>query len=156
MAPIPIYARFLMRKLVTLVGLLLVSVALLVPTTAAAEDRCPQSPDFSGPCPVLHFAPNYKVFKRTVQVKVKTSIEARIAVSGLLPGLGESLGTRKTIPAGKFVTFNLTIPLTLNNHLHRLSPHESLPVKFIARVNHVTGNVSTARMIVRIPGREGT
>ncbi len=145
-----------MRKLVTLVGLLLVSAALLVPTAAAAEDMCPQSPDFSGPCPVLHFAPNYKVFEHTVQVKVKTSIEARIAVSGLLPGLGESLGTRKTIPAGKFVTFNLTIPLTLENHLHRLSPHESLPVKFVARVNHVTGNVSTDRMIVRIPGREGT
>jgi hypothetical protein len=156
MARIPIYARLLMRKLVTLVALALVSAGLLVPTTAGAEDKCPQSPDFSGPCPVLRFAPNYKVFKRTVQVKVKTSIEARIAVSGLLPGLGESLGTRKTIPAGKFVTFNLTIPLTLDNHLHRLSPHESLPVKFVARVNHVTGNVSTARMIVRIPGREGT
>jgi hypothetical protein len=156
MARIPIYARLLMRKLVTLVALLLVSAGLLVPTTAGAEDKCPQSPDFSGPCPVLRFAPNYKVFKRTVQVKVKTSIETRIAVSGLLPGLGESLGTRKTIPAGKFVTFNLTIPLALDNHLHRLSPHESLPVKFVARVNHVTGNVSTARMIVRIPGREGT
>jgi hypothetical protein len=145
-----------MRKLVALVALALVSAGLLVPTAAAAEDRCPQSPDFSGPCPVLHFAPNYKVFKRTVQVKVKTSMEARIAVSGLLPGLGESLGARKTIPAGQFVTFNLTIPLTLDNHLHRVSPHESMPVKFTARVNHVTGNVSTDRMIVRIPGREGT
>jgi hypothetical protein len=145
-----------MRKLLALAGLLLVSGCLLVPTAAGAEDRCPQSPDFSGPCPVLHFAPTYKVTKRTVQVKVKTSIEARIAVSGLLPGLGESLGTRKTIPAGKFVPFTLTIPPTLNNHLHRLSPHESLPVKFVARVNHVTGNVSTARLIVRIPGREGT
>jgi hypothetical protein len=145
-----------MRKLLALAGLLLVSACLLLPTAAGAEDRCPQSPDFSGPCPVLHFAPTYKVTKGTVQVKVKTSIEARIAVSGLLPGLGESLGTRKTIPAGKFVPFTLTIPLTLNNHLHRLSPHESLPVKFVARVNHVTGNVSTARLIVRIPGREGT
>jgi hypothetical protein len=145
-----------MRKLVLLLCLLLLSAGVLVPAAAAAEDKCPQSPDFSGPCPVLHFAPTYKVFKRTVQVKVKTSLEARIAVSGLLPGLGESLGTRKTIPAGKFVTFTLTIPLTLNNHLHRLSPHESLPVKFIARVNHVTGNVSTARLTVRMPGREGT
>ena len=145
-----------MRKSLALAALLLVSALLLVPTAAAAEDQCPQSPDFSGPCPVLHFAPTYKVFKRTVQVKVKTSIEARIAVSGLLPGLGESLGTRKTIPAGKFVTFNLTIPPALDNHLHRLSPHETLPVKFVARVNHVTGNVSTARMIVRMPGRQGT
>jgi len=145
-----------MRKLLALAAPLLLSAALLVPTAAAAEDNCPQSPDFSGPCPVLHFAPSYKVFKRTVQVKVKSSLEARVAVSGLLPGLGESLGTRKTIPAGKFVTFNLTIPLTLNNHLHRLSPHETLPVKFVARVNHVTGNVSTDRMIVRLPGRQGT
>ena len=145
-----------MRKLLALAAPLLLSAALLVPTAAAAEDQCPQSPDFSGPCPVLHFAPSYKVFKRTVQVKVKSSLEARVAVSGLLPGLGESLGTRKTIPAGKFVTFNLTIPLTLNNHLHRLSPHETLPVKFVARVNHVTGNVSTDRMIVRLPGRQGT
>jgi hypothetical protein len=145
-----------MSKPMTLVVLLLVSAGLLAPTGAGAEDRCPQSPDFSGPCPVLHFAPTYKVFKRTVQVKVKTSIEARVAVSGLLPGLGESLGTRKTIPAGKFATFTLAIPLTLNNHLHRLSPHESLPVRFVARVNHVTGNVSTARLVVRIPGREGT
>jgi hypothetical protein len=151
----PIYARLLMSKPMTFVVLLLVSAGLLVPTTAGAEDKCPQSPDFSGPCPVLHFAPTYKVTKRFVQVKVKTSIEARIAVSGLLPGLGESLGTRKTIPAGKFVTFTVAIPLTLNNHLHRLSPHETLPVKFVARVNHVTGNVSTARLIVRMPGREG-
>lgn len=145
-----------MRKSLTLAALLLVSAGLLVPTAGAAEDKCPQSPDFSGPCPILHFAPTFKVFKRTVQVKVKTSIEARIAVSGLLPGLGESLATRKTIPAGKFVTFNLTIPLTLNNHLHRLSTHETLPVKFVARVNHVTGNVSTARLIIRMPGRQGT
>jgi hypothetical protein len=153
---IRIYARLLMRKLVPLVALLLVSAGLLVPSAAAAEDRCPQSQDFSGPCPVLHFAPTYNVFMRTVQVHVKTSIEARIAVSGLLPGLGESLGTRKTVPAGHYVTLNLTIPLTLENHLHRLSPHESLSVKFVARVNHVTGNVSSARMIVRMPGREGT
>jgi hypothetical protein len=145
-----------MRKSFALAALLLVSALAPVPTAAAAEDQCPQSPDFSGPCPVLHFAPTYKVFKRTVQVKVKTSLEARVAVSGLLPGLGESLGTRKTIPAGKFVTFNLAIPLTLDNHLHRLSPHETLPVKFVARVNHVTGNVSTDRMIVRMPGRQGT
>ena len=144
-----------MRKLVLLLCLALLAAGVLVPT-AAAEDKCPQSPDFSGPCPVLHFAPTYKVFKRAIQVKVKTSLEARIAVSGLLPGLGESLGTRKTIPPGKFVTFTLTIPLTLNNHLHRLSPHETLPVKFAARVNHVTGNVSTARLTVRMPGREGT
>jgi hypothetical protein len=144
-----------MRKSFALAALLLVS-ALLPASAAAAEDQCPQSPDFSGPCPVLHFAPTYKVFKRTVQVKVKTSLEARVAVSGLLPGLGESLGTRKTIPAGKFVTFNLSIPLALDNHLHRLSPHETLPVKFVARVNHVTGNVSTDRMIVRMPGRQGT
>jgi hypothetical protein len=116
----------------------------------------PAEPRLLRTLPGPPLAPNYKVFKRTVQVKVKTSIEARIAVSGLLPGLGESLGTRKTIPAGQFVTFSLTIPLTLDNHLHRLSPHESLPVKFTARVNHVTGNVSTARMIARIPGREGT
>jgi hypothetical protein len=145
-----------MRKSLALAALLLVSALLPVPTAAAAEDQCPQSPDFSGPCPVLHFAPTYKVFKRTVQVKVKTSIEARVAVSGLLPGLGESLGTRKTIPAGNFIIFNLTIPLALDNHLHRLSPHETLPVKFVARVNHVTGNVSTDRMIVRMPGRQGT
>jgi hypothetical protein len=145
-----------MRKSFALAALLLVSALLLVPTAEAAEDQCQQSPDFSGPCPVLHFAPSYKVFKRTVQVKLKTTIEARVAVSGLLPGLGESLGTRKTIPAGKFVTFNLTIPLTLDNHLHRLSPHETLPVKFVARVNHVTGNVSTDRLIVRMPGRQGT
>lgn len=145
-----------MRKLVLLIGLSLLAAGLLVPTTAAAEDKCPQSPDFSGPCPVLHFAPHYKVTKRAVLVKVKTSIEARIAVSGLLPGLGESLGTRKTIPAGNFVTFNLTIPRPLDNHLRRLSPHETLPVKFIARVNHVTGNVSTARLTVRMPGRQGT
>ncbi len=145
-----------MRKLVALIGLSLLAAGLLLPSAAGAEDKCPQSPDFSGPCPVLHFAPTYKVNRKTVQVKVKTSIEARVAVSGLLPGLGESLGTRKTIPAGEFVTFTMTIPLTLDNHLHRLSPHETLPVKFVARVNHVTGNVSTARLTVKMPGREGT
>lgn len=139
-----------------LLGTLLVSAVLVLPTAAAAEDQCPQNPDFSGPCPVLHFAPTYKVFKRTVQVAVRTSIEARVAVSGLLPGLGESLGARKTIPAGNFVTFNLTIPRALDNHLHRIGPHETLPVRFVARVNHVTGNVSTARMIVLMPGRKGT
>jgi hypothetical protein len=142
-----------MRKAAAFVALLLVLCSLSVGTGAAAEDRCPQSPDFSGPCPVLHFAPSYKVTKRFVQVKVKTNIEARVAVTGLLPGLGESLGTRKTIPAGQFVPFNLEIPRTLNSHLHRVGPREFLKVPFVARVNHVTGNVSTDRLTVRIPGR---
>jgi hypothetical protein len=144
-----------MRKTAALATLLLVLYGLATAAGAAAEDRCPQSPDFSGPCPKIQFSPHYKVTKRFIQLKVKTSIEARIAVSGDLPGLGESPGLRKTIPAGKFVPFNLEIPLVLNNHLHRIGPDEFLPVKFIARVNHVTGNVSTDRLTVRIPGRFG-
>jgi hypothetical protein len=144
-----------MRKTAALAALLLVLCGLVAAPGATAEDRCPQSPDFSGPCPKIQFSPHYKVTKRFIQLKVKTSIGARIAVSGQLPGLGESPGLRKTIPAGKFVPFNLAIPLVLNNHLHRIGPKEFLPVKFIARVNHVTGNVSTDRLVVRIPGRFG-
>jgi hypothetical protein len=143
-----------MRKASAFVAFLLVSLGLLV-GTGAAEDRCPQSPDFSGPCPRLEFSPNYKVTKKFIELKVKTSIKARVAVTGELPGLGESPGLRKTIPAGKFVAFDLAIPLVLNNHLHRIGPKEFLPVRFVARVNHVTGNVSAARLNVRLPGRAG-
>jgi len=145
-----------MRKASAFVALLLVSCGLLAGTGAAAEDRCPQSPDFSGPCPRLQFSPHYTVTKRFIEVKVKTTIKARVAVSGQLPGLGESPGLRKTIPAGKFVKFDLGIPLVLNNHLHRIGPKEFLNVPFVARVNHVTGNVSTAHLTVRIPGRFGS
>jgi hypothetical protein len=144
-----------MRKTAALAALLLVLCGLMAATGATAEDRCPQSPDFSGPCPKIQFSPNYKITKRFIQLQVKTSIKARIAVSGDLPGLGETPGLRKTIPAGRFVTFNLAIPLVLENHLHRIGPKESLPVRFVARVNHVTGNVSTDRLLVRIPGRFG-
>jgi hypothetical protein len=119
----------------------------------AVQDGCPQSPDFEGPCPVLHFAPHYKVTDQAVRVRVKTSIGARIAVSGVLPGLGTSLGTRKTIAAGAFVPFDLAIPPALNERLHRLGPGRSLRVRLVARVNHVTGNVSTDRLVVHIPGR---
>lgn len=144
-----------MRKATAFVALSLVSFGLPAGTGVAAEDRCPQSPDFAGPCPVLHFSPSYKVTKRFVEVKVKTTIKARVAVTGELPGLGESLGLRKTIPAGKFVKFDLEIPRVLDNHLHRIGPREFLKVPFVARVNHVTGNVSTDRLTVRMPGRFG-
>jgi hypothetical protein len=142
-----------MRKTAYLAALLLVLCGLTAAGSATAADGCPESPDFSGPCPKLQFSPNYKVTKRFIQLKVKTTIGARIAVSGQLPGLGESPGLRKTITAGKFVPFNLEIPLVLNNHLHRIGPHEFLKVPLVARVNHVTGNISTAHLTVRIPGR---
>jgi hypothetical protein len=142
------------RKLPGLAVLVVVLGSPLFATSAAAaHDGCPQSDDFEGPCPVLHFAPHYKVTDRAVQVKVKTSIGARIAVSGVLPGLGTSMGTRQTIAAGKFVPFRLAIPPALNERLHRLGPSRSLRVQLVARVNHVTGNVSTARLVVHIPGR---
>jgi len=141
-------------KLSGLAALAFIVGGLLFTTSAvAAQDGCPESPDFEGPCPVLHFAPDYKVTDHAVQVKVKTSIGARIAVSGVLPGLGTSMGTRKTIVAGRFVPFELVIPPALNERLHRLGPGRSLRVRLVARVNHVTGNVSTDRLVVRIPGR---
>ncbi|OJU85855.1 MAG: hypothetical protein BGO11_17750 [Solirubrobacterales bacterium 70-9] len=117
------------------------------------QDGCPQGAEYHGACPVLHFAPGYTVGNGSVQVQVKSSLGARVAVTGVLPGLGTSLGTRKTIAAGKLTTFNLAIPPALGAQLRKLDSHKSLRVPLVARVNRVTGNVSTDRMTVRIPGR---
>ena len=117
------------------------------------QDRCPESRDFHGACPVLHFAPRYKVGARTISVKVRSSVRARVAVSGLLPQLGASTGLRKTIPGGKWTAFNLSITPVMHQMLNRLSPRKTLEVPFVARVNHVPGNVSTDHLTVRIPGR---
>ena len=117
------------------------------------QDGCPQSADFHSACPVLHFSPGYKVGNRTIGVKVRSSVKARVAVSGLLPQLGASTGARKTIPARKPTTFRLAITPVLNEILHRLDSSKTLRVPFVARVNHVPGNVSTDRLTVRVPGR---
>lgn len=117
------------------------------------QDGCPQSADYHGACPVLHFAPGYTVGSDAVRVRVKSSLQARVAVTGVLPGLGTSLGTRKTIAPGKYSTFSLAIPPALAAKLNRVDSHRSLSVRLVARVNHVVGNVSTDRMKVRLPGR---
>jgi len=117
------------------------------------QDGCPQGAEYHGACPTLHFAPAYTVGAGSVQVQVKSSAGARVAVTGKLPGLGTSLGTRKTIPAGRYTTFSLAIPPALGAQLRHLDSRKSLRVPLVARVNHVTGNVSTDRLTVRIPGR---
>lgn len=117
------------------------------------QDGCPQSADFHAACPTIHFAPHYKVSSGAVQVRVKSSVKARIAVSGVLPGLGTSLGTRKMIAAKKFSTFKLEIPPALDSQLRHLDSSKSLRVPLVARVNHVPGNVSTDRLTALLPGR---
>lgn len=117
------------------------------------QDGCPQSADFHGACPVLRFSPGYKIGDRTIRVTVRSSVRARVAVSGLLPQLGASTGARKTIPARKPTPFRLAITPVLHGILNRLDSSKTLKVPFIARVNHVPGNVSTDRLTVRIPGR---
>jgi hypothetical protein len=118
-----------------------------------SQDGCPQSADFHSACPVLHFAPRYEVGDRAIRVKVRSSLRARVAVSGLLPQLGASTGARKTIPAKKLTTFRLLITPVLNEMLHKLDSSKTLRIPFVARVNHVPGNVSTDRLTVRVPGR---
>jgi len=120
------------------------------------QDGCPQSADYHGACPILHFAPAYTVGSGAVQVQVKSSAKARVAVTGVLPGLGTSLGARKTIAPGKFSTFSLAIPPALASRLGRIDSGRSLPVRLVARVNHVVGNVSTDRLKVRLPGRRSS
>jgi hypothetical protein len=117
------------------------------------QDGCPQSADYHGACPILRFAPGYTVGDSAVQVRVKSSARARVAVTGVLPGLGTSLGARKTIAPGKLSTFSLTIPPALAAKLGRMDSARSLPLHLVARVNHVVGNVSTDRLTVRLPGR---
>lgn len=117
------------------------------------QDGCPQSRDFHGPCPVLHFAPGYEVGPRAIRVRVRSSVRARVAVSGLLPQLGASMGARKTIPAHRLTTFRLAITPVLREMLQRLDSSRTLRIPFLARVNHVPGNVSTDRLTVRVPGR---
>jgi hypothetical protein len=119
----------------------------------ATRDLCPQSEDFSGPCPVLHISPNYQVTQKAILVKVSSSLEARVAVDALRPELGASSTERKTIPARTPTTFRLEIGNVLNGLLQRIPPRKTLPVKIIARVNHVTGNVSADRITIHLPGR---
>jgi hypothetical protein len=117
------------------------------------QDGCPQSPDYQGACPTLNFAPGYRVGDGAVRVKVRSSAAARVAVTGVLPGLGTSLGARKKIAPGRLSTFSLAIPPALDAKLRRLDSRRSLPIRLVARVAHVTGNVSTDRLTLHLPGR---
>jgi hypothetical protein len=117
------------------------------------RDLCPESDDFSGPCPVIHLSPHFEVKEKAILVQVRSSLEARVAVSALRHELGASSVERKTIPARTPTTFRLVIGNVMNGLLHRIPPRKTLPVQIIARVNHVTGNVSADRMTIHIPGR---
>lgn len=86
-------------------------------------------------------------------MKVRSSVKARVAVSGLLPQLGASIGLRKTIPGRKPTTFRLELSPVLKKMLQRLDSSKTLGVPFVARVNHVPGNIGTDRLTVRLPGR---
>ncbi|MBS1890953.1 MAG: hypothetical protein JST59_06655 [Actinobacteria bacterium] len=117
------------------------------------QDACPQGADYQGPCPTISFAPSYTVGTKSVQVQVRSSAKARVAVSGLVPSA--SPGVNKAIAPGRLASFSLSIPHSLIAKLERLDPSRSLSARLVARVPDVTGSVSTDRLTVRLPGRRG-
>ena len=143
-----------MRRLLAVL-LPALALTLLLSASAAGRQRdgCPESDDFSGPCPHLTLSPHYKVKEKAILVTISSSLEARVAAQALRPELGASSTERKTIPARTPTTFRLVIGTVMNGLLHRIPPSKTLAVEILARVNHVTGNVSAARMTIHIPGR---
>ncbi len=117
------------------------------------QDGCPQSAEYHGACPVLHFAPSYEIGARAIRVRVRSSLRARVAVSGLLPHRGAAMGAMKTIPPHRLTTFRLGITPALHRMLRRLDSRKALRIPFVARVDHMAGNVGTDRLTVRVPGR---
>jgi hypothetical protein len=113
------------------------------------QDACPQGAAYQGPCPVVHFATGYTVGRKFVQVKVGSSAKASVAITGL----GASAKVEKTIAAGRSSSFSLSIPPALATRLESLDPSKSVGVRLVARVPRVAGNVSTDRLLVRLPGR---
>jgi hypothetical protein len=117
------------------------------------QDGCPQGVAYHGSCPTLSFAPGYRVGAGALRVRLRSSLPARVAVSGVVPGLGTSLAARKSVGAGKLATFALTIPPALRAKLARFDSSRSLHVHLAARVARVSGGVGTDRLTVRLPGR---
>lgn len=117
------------------------------------QDGCPQSAAFQANCPVVSFAPAYSVGQSGIEVRVKSSAQAPVAVTAALPGASGSLRAEKTLAAGRFASFHLAFSRRLEAALTALDSGKSMAVKLRAHASNVHGAVSSDRLTVRLPGR---
>jgi hypothetical protein len=121
------------------------------------QDKCPQSPAYQAPCPVVTINSKPIAGKRAVTVYVTTSLAAPVAVTGtayLGKGRTATLGAAsQTVSPGSLAPFTLPLTGPVTKVLKKLSPKKWLRVSVTASATNVAGSPSTTASTVWLKGQ---
>jgi hypothetical protein len=121
------------------------------------QDRCPQSPAYQAPCPVVTINSKPMAGKKAVSLYVTTSLTTSVGVTATVP-LGKGRTATLTAPAqtigpGSLTPFRLGFPKPLVKALRKLPAKRSLRMSITAAATNISGPPSTTTSTVRLKGQ---
>jgi hypothetical protein len=138
----------------------------------ASQDACPESAATQIYCPVVTLRASASAEKSSIWVRVTTSSEATVRVSGqvvwrnapkpeharssarAIPvSVGITGGTRTVMPK-KVAQFQVKLPKSVKRRLGRLRPGNSLKASLTASATDLAGRIVTKALTVRLRGQK--
>jgi hypothetical protein len=121
------------------------------------QDKCPQSPNYQAPCPVVTINSKPIAGKKAVTLYVSTSLPAPVGVTATAY-LGKGRTTAldaapQTVAPGALAGFTLTLTKPVTQVLKKLSPKKWLRMSITASATNVTGSPSTTTSTVWLKGQ---
>ena len=121
------------------------------------QDKCPQSPAYQAPCPVVTINSRPVAGKKAVTLYVATSLSAPVGVTATVRlGKGKTAtitAAAQTVAPGTLTPFTLTFTKQVAKALKKLPPKRTLRMSLTASAANLTGSPSTTTSGVRLHGR---
>jgi len=121
------------------------------------QDKCPQSPNYQAPCPVVTINSKPTAGKKAVTLYVATSLPAPVGVTAIAYlGKGRTAALSaapQTVAPGALAGFTLTLTKPVTQVLKKLSPKKWLRMSITASATNVTGSPSTTTSTVWLKGQ---
>lgn len=120
------------------------------------QDKCPQSPNYQAPCPVVTINSKPIAGRGLVTLYVATSLSAPVGVTATVL-LGKGRDATITAPAqsvtpGSLTAFRLALTRQVRKALKKLSTKRSLRMSIVADATNITGSPSMTTSTVRLKG----
>jgi hypothetical protein len=121
------------------------------------QDKCPQSPAYQAPCPVVTINSKPMAGKKAVSVYVATSLAAPVEVTATVPlGKGRTAtlsAPPQTIGPGSLTHFTLGFPKQLAKALRKLPAKRFLRMSITAAATNLSGPPSTTTSTAWLKGQ---
>ncbi|HEY2477925.1 MAG TPA: hypothetical protein VGI17_04280 [Solirubrobacterales bacterium] len=122
------------------------------------QDKCPQSPLYQAPCPVVTINSKPVAGKTAVTLYVATSLSAPVGVTATVPlGQGKTAtitAAPQTVAPGTLAPFRLTFTKQVRKALKKLPKRKALRMSITAGATNLNGAPTTTVSTVGLHGQE--